>query len=444
MVIVPATERAQAAEELGGQALEWLLGQARESPDAGALSWGLRPSAAEPNPNLYNGGAGIVLALLEGWRHFGEDRYADAAVRGARSIAEAAASYDHDSFYVGLAGMAFALRTVQRQTGDGAAGAAADRVLERVRSRFDAETGRWNVMFELLVGNAGIGLAALACGDEELALLAVTPYLDRADPTPGGVNWKVRPSEARSHHMAHGTLGIAYALASVGQATGRRDLIELALSGAADVVARAEEGPEGFLVPHSDPPHRPDIVERYSYGWCNGPAGDAQAFRLLEAVTGDAAWAALGERCWNTVTRSGLPKRTRPGFWDNNARCCGTAAVLALACDRIVERADTPEFADVLVDDLIGRATVDASGARWSNHEHTVTPSELEPLTGWAHGNAGIVGELLRYARLGGIAGAGVGGADPAYAVAMPDHLQVSARIATASASTSAPASSER
>ncbi len=30
----------------------------------------------------------------------------------------------------------------------------------------------------------------------------------------------------------------------------------------------------------------------------------------------------------------------RPGFWDNNGRCCGTAGVLALACDRIVERGD--------------------------------------------------------------------------------------------------------
>jgi hypothetical protein len=40
-------------------------------------------------------------------------------------------------------------------------------------------------------------------------------------------------------------------------------------------------------VPHSDPPHRPEIIERYSYGWCNGPAGDAQVFRLLAQVTGD-------------------------------------------------------------------------------------------------------------------------------------------------------------
>src|SRR5262249_45988963 len=148
-----------------------------------------------------------------------------------------------------------------------------------------------------------------------------------------------------------------------------------------------------FLVPHSDPRHRPELIERYSFGWCNGPAGDAQVFRLLAQVTGDPTWTVLGDRCWRSMTRSGLPRRIRPGFWDNNGRCCGTAGVLALACDRIVERADDFAFADVLVDDLTQRATVDTRGVRWSNHEHRATPTALPPHTGWAMGNAGIVRE---------------------------------------------------
>ncbi len=245
--------------------------------------------------------------------------------------------------------------------------------------------------------------------------MAMTPYLTTADRTAGGVNWAVRPSPPRSHHLAHGTLGIVYALASVGHAARRPDMIELALAGAADVVGRNEAGPDGFLVPHSDPPHRPDLIERYSYGWCNGPAGDAQVFRLLAQLTGDEVWTALADRCWRTVTSSGLPRRIRPGFWDNNARCCGTAGVLALACDRIVECGDTLEFSNVLVDDLAARAIADDAGARWSNHEHRAVPGDLEPRAGWAMGNAGIIRELLRYARLseGGAAG---------YAISWPDH----------------------
>jgi hypothetical protein len=138
-------------------------------------------------------------------------------------------------------------------------------------------------------------------------------------------------------------------------------------------------------------------------------------FRLLGAVTGDPAWAALADRCWNTVTGCGAPRRIRPGFWDNNGRCCGTAGALALACDRHVERAEELDFADVLVEDLTARATVDADGVRWSNHEHRATPSTLDPRTGWTMGNAGVIRELLRFARASS-------GRETAYAVPWPDH----------------------
>ena len=408
---VLAAPSGQVAESLALGALDWLLGSARST--GADLTWAATVPGVEADFSLYEGAAGIVLALLEARQHFGDDRYGDAALRGAASIAAAADDEENCSLYFGLAGLAVALHAVHVQLGDSSAGAAAGRALDLVRSRFDGQ--RWGVMFELLGGNAGIALAALHAGDPELAVLAVEPYLRTADPTPGGVNWAVRPGPARSHHIAHGTLGIAYALAVVGTAAGRRDLVELALQGAADVVARDEAGPEGFLVPHSDPQHKPDLIERYSYGWCNGPAGDAQVFRLLGAITEDAAWTAMADRCWHTVTHCGLPRRIRPGFWDNNGHCCGTAGILALACDRHAEQAEDLGFAGALVDDLAARATVDAGGVRWSNHEHRATPSTLDPRTGWAMGNAGIIRELLRFARAST-------GKDPAYAVRWPDH----------------------
>jgi hypothetical protein len=74
------------------------------------------------------------------------------------------------------------------------------------------------------------------------------------------------------------------------------------------------------------------------------------------------------------------------------------------------------DFAGVLVADLADRATTDSAGVRWCNHEHRATPSTLEPRTGWAMGNAGIIRELLRYARL-------TTDRCPLYAVAFPDHL---------------------
>lgn len=417
-------------EEAATEGLRWLIGAARDTP-GGGLAWTTRPSDDELNPMLYSGTAGNIPVLLEAWRHFGDDSYADAALRAGRSLADAVDGIDGDSLYFGRTGMALVLRTLHEELGDPAAGAAADHALDLVRSRFDGT--RWGELFELMGGNAGIGLGALLAGDPELALLAVEPYLRTAEPTPAGVHWAHRTGvEARLHHISHGTLGIVVGLARVGAATGRADLVELALAGAADVVARDEAGPEGFLVRHSTPQYRPDVVERVSYGWCHGPAGDAQVFRLLRDLTADPAWSVLADRCWHTVTRSGLPERLRPGFWDNNGRCCGTAGVLALACDRFAEqpgqrerqartdqkRQEPYDFAGVLVTDLVARAIRDGDGVRWSNVEHRATPSDLEPCTGWAMGNAGIVRELLRFVRLGR-------GGDARYAFAWPDQPQV-------------------
>lgn len=92
-----------------------------------------------------------------------------------------------------------------------------------------------------------------------------------------------------------------------------------------------------------------------------------------------------------------------------------------MACDRLVEHPDPTErraaqtFAAVLVDDLAARATTDHTGARWSNHEHRVTPINLQPRTGWAMGNAGIIRELLRYIRARR-------GQEPGYTMPWPGH----------------------
>jgi lantibiotic modifying enzyme len=404
------------------QSLDWLISSARIS-DHG-LVWADTRTSDELNPMLYSGGSGIAMTLLEAYRHYDDDRFADLALAAGRGIGEFVESWDHCSLYFGLTGMAVALQSIADVVGDDTARAGAARALEIVRARFDGE--RWSDQFELLGGNAGIALGALRVGNDELALTAVTPYVERAETTSAGVHWEVRSFvPARFHHISHGTLGIVAALAAVGAALDRPDLVELALAGAADVVSRNEDV-EGFLVPHSDPQHRPELIERYSYGWCHGPAGDAQAFRFLAAVTGESQWMELTDRCWYTVTHSGLPQRVRPGFWDNSGRCCGTAGVLAFACDRYVERHEDFDFAHVLVDDLCARVALDAEGAHWSNFEHRVTPSDLEPRTGWAMGNAGIIRELLRFIRI-------VEGRSSDYFVAWPDQPATGPRVLTAS-----------
>jgi hypothetical protein len=380
---------------LGG--LEWILGQAKLRDDG--VAWSANPIEDDDDPCLYSGASGVVLTLLDAYRDLGDDRYADTAARAATTLADVVTSVGDCSLFVGLTGMAVALRAVQVNLGVDDAGIAAERCLTEVRSRFDGR--RWAPEFELLQGNAGIAVGALAAGDPELALMAVEPYVLTAEPTAHGVQWEVRlDTESRLHHISHGTLGIALALAVVGNQTDRADLIELGLAGATDVVSRDEAEDGGFLVPHSDPPFMPELVERYSYGWCHGPTGDAFVFGTLARITGNPAWQDLAERCWHTVTHSGIPRRLRPGFWDNSGRCCGTAGVLALACERYEAGLDPDlSFADELVHDLAARASVDTYGVRWSNWEHRQTPSDLPPEIGWAMGNAGIVAQLLHVQR---------------------------------------------
>ena len=393
----PENEPVVDADTLTVAALDWLLAAARPAGDG--LSWGRTPGEPD-NTTIYSGTAGVVLALLEAHAQLGDDRYASAALSGARTVAARLDADPDSGLYWGATGSAVTLDAVGRLLEDAASVTAAGRARTLVRERFDGE--RWGELVELLAGNAGIALGALACGDTELALLAVEPLRTLAETTLAGVTWQHRRGvTARLHHISHGALGIVAALSAVGQATGRGDLVEVGLAGAAEVLSRDEAGPDGFLVPHSDPPYRPEIIERYSYGWCHGPAGDAQVFRLLGSVTGDPAWTRLVERCWHTVTHSGLPARRRPGFWDNNGRCCGTAGVLAFALDRHADTGTDADlaFAHTLVEDLTRRATLDPAGARWSNHEHRETPSDLAPQPGWAMGNAGIVRELLRYTR---------------------------------------------
>jgi lantibiotic modifying enzyme len=392
-------------------ALEWLTSSARDD-ERGSIAWPEQRSDAQPAASLYMGTAGVVVTLLEAHHALGVDRYAQLAARGARWLAQQLDD-EETGLYLGLTGTAFALFAVERALGDTEAGKASRRALGIVRSRFDGH--RWNAFTELLYGHAGIALGALAAGDLDLAVLASDALASLAEPTDAGVQWTVWEGlGSRVHNMAHGTVGIAFALEAVGSAAGRPDLVELALAATRDVLSLSEDdGGDGFIVHHSDP--QLEGSERYSFGWCHGPTGDAQLFRLLGQLQPDARWDDLVRRCWRTVTHSGIPQRLRPGFWDNSGHCCGTAGVLALALDLFGDGAADLDFANTLVADIQMRATLDAGGARWSNQEYRNQPPELEAQTGWAHGNAGIIRELLRYS-------GSDDGVPPDYRIPWPDQ----------------------
>jgi len=168
-------------------------------------------------------------------------------------------------------------------------------------------------------------------------------------------------------------------------------------------------GGDGFIVPHTLPYSTRD-VEPVTYNWCHGPAGTSQLFAALALAGVDkidgmpVTW--LRQRCLDAILASGVPARLRPGFWDNDGRCCGTAGVGDVLLDAAQDCGDPAragrllQEACTMADALAGRAIRDQAGARWRFTEHRQDPPLLPPGTSWMQGAAGIATFLLRLARV--------------------------------------------
>jgi hypothetical protein len=102
--------------------------------------------------------------------------------------------------------------------------------------------------------------------------------------------------------------------------------------------------------------------------------------------------------CLQALRDSRLPARLYPGYWDNLARCCGTAGVGQLLLDRYQATGDRAllDWCGTLASDVLARAVTSSNGVTWSNTEHTRDPAELPPEPGLMQGTAGIAGWLAR------------------------------------------------
>jgi hypothetical protein len=255
-------------------------------------------------------------------------------------------------------------------------------------------------------------------GAEDLAVRSAAILLAEGEPTGAGTNWLYVPRRfgvdvpvERQREMpnwSHGLAGIAAALAVAGSELGRPDLVEAARSGAEHLVTLGSTDGGGFVVPHVIP-NQPDMDE-VTYTWCHGPTGTSLLFTALEhAGVDDVAGESPAQwhrRCLHSIRTSGIPERVRPGFWDNDGRCCGTAGVGDVFLDAWQRHGvdDDLAFAQVLGDALVERALVesgrDGDRACWRFTEHRNDEPLLPPGVGWMQGTAGIAAYLLRLARV--------------------------------------------
>lgn len=403
-----------AAERTG----EWLLTTAERRPDGWCWPW--QPGVtSEFAPGVGWGTAGPVMFFAEALATTGDGRWLDAVRGGARWMAanlDAVAGEQMGcGLFTGIGGWAVALDTAADAAADGDLRQLADRVVRTVAAKAVATTGgaHWDEITEILWGTAGIGCLLLTLGPKylgagaiDLAASAGDWLLSQAEQAPPGIRWTLGPgayasprrdSRRRYPNFAHGAAGIAFFLARLSAETGERRFLDASLA-ATDWIMTTVRTDDGTCAAYH---HEPGATGLFTLGWCHGPPGLGWLFRQLELCTGDPAWRTWLRRAARTDLVSGIPARKAPGFWDNVARCCGSAGVAEFFLDlhRLEGDPGDLEFAALLVDDLLDRAITDESGLRWSNYEYTRAEPDLPPETGYLQGAPGIGSTLLRLHR---------------------------------------------
>ncbi len=408
-----------AYRDLGEAAWSWVVSHVAED-DGPWLPTSVPEDQQETGPaedrdSLYAGIAGLapVLAEIALYREHNHLEQALATRIVARLRAQSTLRLE-PSLFDGLAGDAMALRLLA----PGSELPALRRLVDLTtpmgwNTTFEAETGSAAPLNDVIGGTAGIVLAAIWAGGEHSATIAQSGgecLLRAAELTEVGLDWGMRSAEpSRMPNYSHGTAGVATALAVAGRALDRQDFIRAARLGAQHLLTVGMLDDGGFIIPHTIPPSRRE-VDPVTYGWCHGPAGTSYLFAALAhagvAEVGGLEVADLRRRCLHSILTSGVPQRIRPGFWDNDGRCCGAAGVGDALLDA-AQDSDDSERADELLDAartmgdaLVERAIRDRTGARWRFLEHRQDKPLLAPGTSWMQGAAGIAAYLLRLTRV--------------------------------------------
>jgi lantibiotic modifying enzyme len=412
----------------------WIIGAQIASP-AGPR-WPMVPGAPESaDATLYGAGAGITLFLADLARALDDADLAAAAGQAARFVA-GTPDQGYFGLYTGYAGMTFAVRHAAAVLGDDSLRHQAAGMLDHLAAAavpvgdglewpaFPSGRGPWQELFH---GTAGIALVAAGLGRLDTAVSAGCRLIELAQPAGTGRWWRSRPDDYKpAPNMAHGTAGIAYALGTLAQLTGEPRFAAAALDGAAYLLSIARTRDGSCAVHH----HEVDGTGLYSLGFCSWPAGLGCLFVRMHQLTGDSHWLGWAQRAARTITRSGLPARRYPGFWDNVGQCCGSAGVadFFLGLHALTGEPGHLRFALTVLDDILDRAVADERGMCWQNVEHTATPPALPAQTGWMQGAAGIGAALLRARQI--LTGSGAGPWLPSWpfpsAVASPGAAAIS------------------
>jgi hypothetical protein len=272
--------------------------------------------------SLYSGIGGLAAVLAE----IGQYRALTDAEEGLAAgvvarLCAVAPTRTEPSLYLGLGGDVTALRLLAPGVEQVALRKLHDLMTpEGWNTSVEVEPGPASPLTDLVLGNAGVVLAAIWAGGEHARNIAATggqSLLRTADRTEAGLDWGMLPgSLARMPNYSHGTAGVATALAIAGLALGRADFVTAARQGAQHLLAVGSLDDDGFVVPHTLPYSSRD-VEPVTYTWCHGPAGTSLLFAALAHAGVDEVAGfdvtSLRQRCMHSILAAGVPRRLRPG-----------------------------------------------------------------------------------------------------------------------------------
>ena len=421
--------------ELVAGAVRWIDSVAVDAQDAhGGAIW---TEKGEPFDDLYAGTAGVLYAAAE-IASAGLDPEPVAAKARARLLRlagspnEYCATLPDDGMFTGWPGIALALRAWARVSGDVECAAAAEHVERAIAIRVLAAEPRQDQYTDVISGDAGTLLTLLPAIAEgsapgphrEASDVIADRLVAVAEPADTGLHWRMVDGwPYLMPGFSHGTAGVGYALAAAGRVLDRPDLIEVAVRGASALLEVGDTA-DGWAVPLAIPP-RPNGPP-VNFGWCHGPTGTIRLFQLLDDLVPDPRWSHAVDACLRALEVSRIPERLYPGYWDNVARCCGTAGVGSMLVGQFARSGDesTLAFADRLAADVASRALRDrgapddagaVTAVTWSNFEYTADPGDLPPEPGLMQGAAGIAGWFARLhaARQGRPAFAALTGVEP-------------------------------
>ena len=390
------------------RARAWLAATAQRGPNG--LTWAADPlNQKSESYDLYNGMPGVVLFLLEYAHATGDSKALADAAQAADTIAGVLAQPNEGieklgtGLYVGVAGLAYVLSETYRSTNDAKYRAAARRAIEHVkRLAKPIDDGvEWGATVDIISGNAGTGLTLLALHDRvndrallDLALRAARRVASLGVQEQGGLKWAMNPTFARRMpNFSHGTAGVSYFLATVGERVKDAHLMDVAAQGAAylrNVATRTAN--DGWKVFHSEPGNE----SLYYLSWCHGPAGTARLYERLGRSSKYKVLKAEVPHLAQGIVDSRVPDQS-PGYWNNISQCCGNCGVVEFFTSlyRTTRDAKHLAFARKVMDNALGRATADGDGLKWVQAENRVSPNVVIAQTGMMQGAAGVGLALL-------------------------------------------------